>query len=280
MNPSLTQLFSACNLADEGRGSAFDVGAHHGEYAKFLIDTGMFADVVSFEPNPDNSVLLTTSNLATAGCRHRVVNVALGSESGAHEFYCNGDTATGSLLDYAVRPLREDVPRKQTVQVVTLDEFVAANPVTGRLQLLKIDTQGTDVAVIAGGARTIAEHRPIIQAELIHIPLYRGQCSPMALEEAIAGLGYRMYSLNNLHVTPEGRLAFCDALFVPNEMDIAITQQFTCIDDQISFRMQLETLSGICAERLAVINVLDTEVKRLRSVLAGAEAAAAVEEGR
>ncbi len=77
-----------------------------------------------------------------------------------------------------------------------------------------------------------------------------------------------MYSLNNLHVTTEGRLAFCDAIFIPKELDVPMTQKYACIDDQISFVTQIETLTTICAERLAVIEVLDNEVKRLNKTQA------------
>lgn len=75
-----------------------------------------------------------------------------------------------------------------------------------------------------------------------------------------------MYSLNNLHVTPEGRLAFCDAIFIPKELDIPVTQKFSCIDDLLSFKAQIQTLAKICAERMAVIELLDTEVQRLNKI--------------
>lgn len=45
-----------------------------------------------------------------------------------------------------------------------------------------------------------------------------------------------------------------------------MTQKYTCIDDQISFMTQIETLTKICAERLAVIELLDAEVKRLNQI--------------
>lgn len=75
-----------------------------------------------------------------------------------------------------------------------------------------------------------------------------------------------MYSLNNLHANSEGRLCFCDAIFIPKELNIPTTQKFHCIDDEMSFQSQIQTLTDICAERLEVINVLDAEVQRLRNI--------------
>lgn len=79
-------------------------------------------------------------------------------------------------------------------------------------------------------------------------------------------MDYKMYSLNNLHVTPEGQLAFCDAVFIPKELDIPVTQKYSCIDDQLSFQIQIQTLTQICEERLAVIDLLDAEVQRLSRI--------------
>jgi len=70
-----------------------------------------------------------------------------------------------------------------------------------------------------------------------------------------------------LHVTPEGRLAFGDVIFIPKELNMPLTQIFSCIDDQISFQRQIQIFMEICAERMAVINVLDAEVQRLRNIV-------------
>lgn len=67
--------------------------------------------------------------------------------------------------------------------------------------------------------------------------------------------------MNNLHVTAEGRLAFCDAIFVPKELNITLTQKYSCIDDQVSYANQINALTKICAERLALIERLDAEVQ-------------------
>ena len=267
MNPRLSQLLqSACSSEKATHCFAIDVGAHYGEYAKFLISTGLFSKVVSFEPNPESYLKLLNEVSATADCEFTVINSALSSESGILDLYCDDDTATASLLKYDQDYINHGTLKKRSVPVSTLDEYLIGNPAGDRLQILKIDTQGNDLAVIKGGERAISAHRPIIQTEFNYIPLYKGQCSPAKLSDALSQLDYEMYSLNNLHVTPEGRLAFCDAIFIPKELDIPITQKYSCIDDQISFQSQIQTLTEICAERLAVINVLDAGVQRLSTI--------------
>lgn len=267
MNQSLSQLLQLVCHSEKGNCFAIDVGAHHGEYSKFLISTGFYSNVISFEPNPESYRKLLNEVSSTNYCEFEAINSALSAQSGTFDLYCDENTATASLLKYGPSYLNHGTPKKCTVPVFTLDEYLTRNPVSGKFQLLKIDTQGNDLSVIGGGRRSISEHRPIIQTEFIYTPLYENQCLPLELSETLSQLNYEMYSLNNLHVTPEGRLAFCDAIFVPKELDIPVTQKYSCIDDQISFRSQIDTFTKICAERLTVIEILDAEVQRLSKII-------------
>lgn len=267
MNTSLASLLPL--VSDQNKNKpcfAIDVGAHHGEFSKFLMQTGLFEKVLAFEPNFESYLATKSAVSAQSNCLFEVINSALSSESGTLDLYCDADNATASLLQYDSSYLNFGQIKRHNVSVLTLDEYLDTNSDLGRLQFLKIDTQGNDLSVIKGGGRTILAHRPIIQTEFIYVPLYEGQCSPAELSEALFSLNYEMYSLNNLHITPEGRLAFCDAIFIPKELDIPVTQKYSCIDDQISFQSQIQTLTKICEERLAVIDLLDAEVQRYRKI--------------
>jgi FkbM family methyltransferase len=265
MNTSLSKLLSALSNNSNSVFFAIDVGAHYGEYTKFLMKTGFFCHIVSFEPNPESYLSLLEQVSSTDNCEHQAVNSALSYKSGTLDLYCDGDSATASLLQYDSNYLGRGQIRTHTVPVLTLDEYLAKHPSLGRLQLLKIDTQGNDLSVIRGGLETIAMHRPIIQTEFIYTHMYKGQCSPTELSDALISLDYEIYSLNNLHITAEGRLAFCDAIFVPKELNIPSTQEYSCIDDEVSYTTQINTLSKICEERLALIEQLDAEVRRLNA---------------
>lgn len=264
MNQSLSQLMKFIFKQENAISSfAIDVGAHYGEYTKFITSTGFFGHVVSFEPNPESYLALLNQVSSTNNCELQAVNAALSDKSGMLDLFCDADTATASLLPFNSNYIGHGQVITHTVPVVTLDEYLDKHSSFGRLQLLKIDTQGNDLAVIKGGGNTIATHRPIIQTEFIYIPLYKDQCSPAELSEALVSLGYEMYSLNNLHVTTEGRLAFCDAIFIPKELNMPFTQKYSCTDDQLSYTTQINTLMQICKERLALIERLDAEVQHL-----------------
>lgn len=242
---------------------AIDVGAHLGAFSRELLDSGLFEGVVAFEPNPANAESLERLAAGLKGLR--VERSAVGAAPGQHDFHCDADTATGSLLAYRKGYATAGPVTTLRVPVVTLDDYRAASHLArARIGLVKIDTQGHDLAVIEGASRTLASDRPLVIAELIHAPLYDGQALPEEILARMKASGYALYSMFNIHATAEGRLAFADALFVPAELEVPQSGEFVQIDHHASFLAQIEALEIVCRERLDVINVLDAEVKRLR----------------
>jgi FkbM family methyltransferase len=248
------------------RGVAVDVGAHVGGLSRALLDSALFDRVIAFEPRPENADAL--ERLENAGAL-RVERSAVGERAGEAVFHFDDDTATGSLLPYGEAYANRGTVRALRVPVVTLDDHGASALHEAPVALLKIDTQGHDLAVIRGAARTIARDRPVVMAEVIYIPLYRGQARPAEILAAMEASGYELYALFNIHATVEGRLAFADALFAPREWQVPHTHRFVQLDEHESLRTQIGILDGICRERLDVINVLDAEVKRLASLQRG-----------
>lgn len=246
----------------ERSGLAIDVGAHVGEFSKILIDSELFEGVIAFEPNPVNAEVL--ADLATNEHKLTVVRCAVGATQGKSDFYCDENTSTGSLLSYREDYVTDGLTRKWSVPVVALDTYRSSVECNGReISLIKIDTQGHDLAVIQGASKILMSDRPLVIAELIYIPLYSGQAAPEKIISQMLKYGYQLYTLFNIHVTVEGRMAYADVLFIPAELDVPISQRFVQVDDHASWQSQIKALEEICRERLSVINVLDAEVKRL-----------------
>lgn len=151
MNKSLSSLLPHISDKYGQLCFAIDVGAHHGEFSKFLIKTGLFSKIIAFEPNLESYLAIKKGIDSGAGCAFEVINSGLSDESGMSNLYCDEDTATASLLKYAPNYNSNGAIKKSAVVVLTLDEYVEANPGLGKLQFLKIDTQGNDLAVIKGG---------------------------------------------------------------------------------------------------------------------------------
>jgi len=267
MNDHLLPLIRRKIAQNDSRSCvAVDVGSHHGKFSEYLVKSNLFRSVIAFEPNPSSFAQTNQLVASTANCHFYAENVALSVDKGSQDFYCNVYTATASLLPYHRNQSLSAQVTKQKVATVSLDGYLENSQGLGDIVFLKIDTQGNDLNVIMGAQQAISTYRPVIKVELIYIPLYEGQCSPEQIIEKLKDWDYAVFSLNSLHVTAEGQLAFCDAIFVPQELAIPITQNFTCIDNLDSYLSQIETLTKICEERLQLIERLDSEIKKFRSI--------------
>lgn len=151
MNTSLSKLLSLIFRQYNKKSFTIDVGAHYGEFTKYLISTCFFSHIVSFEPNPKSYAKLLGQISSTDNCVFEEVNYALSHQSELLDLYCDDDTATVSLLKYDSTYLGHGQINAHSVLVITLDDYLDKHSNFGLLQLLKIDTQGNDLSVIKGG---------------------------------------------------------------------------------------------------------------------------------
>lgn len=169
-------------LLREGRLQTFyDIGTNYGTHSLPLLIHGV--RVISVEPNP------TCHSFFRELCRVNGVtpdlrDVALGNADGTVRLaYPPDETWLGTVSadvasDLAVghELVFVDVP------MTTLDNMVATgDPVP---DLIKVDTEGHDVAVLEGGRRLLERHKPAIVFEA-----WRLDERP-ALHDLLSGLGY------------------------------------------------------------------------------------------
>jgi FkbM family methyltransferase len=152
-----------------------DVGGNVGQSVLSLYTVFPAATVVSFEPNP--SAFSKLRRLTNRFPGLTVIAAGLSDEAGEAELYVpcyNGNALTGlASFDYesASGWLRPDRvwrfdSQKLTVtsrrlSLVRLDDY-GLQP-----DFIKIDVQGLEDRVLAGGLATIRKHRPVIMAETI-----------------------------------------------------------------------------------------------------------------
>jgi FkbM family methyltransferase len=202
----------------------FDVGAHHGHVA--LRYRRMFpgSRVHCFEPFPPSFAQLQ----ARVGHDPAVElhALALSSASGHAQLNANAVSDTNSLLpsdprtqEFWGKGMFERVEQVD-VQTVTLDEFCARERIE-RIDILKIDVQGHEFAVLDGARRMLGERRiGLLYFELIVAPNYVGQRPPRDYFDLLEASGYELIDLFNpirrLH-----RLVQADVLFTPRATDPA-----------------------------------------------------------
>lgn len=196
----------------------FDVGANIGtitEKYRYMFPGAM---IYAFEPFPE--VFKELGQRLRNDKRIIPCNLALGSAQGKSALRVNASSVTNSLLeseDSAASFWGEglmETTRTIEVEVATLDEFCRKNQIES-IDVLKIDTQGTENEVLRGAAGMLSGGRiRVIYTEMIVVPSYKGQSKPHELMGFLDGFGYDLLGLYNLWSRSDGRLLQMDAIFV------------------------------------------------------------------
>jgi FkbM family methyltransferase len=148
-------------------GVLLDVGANHGAYSRLLRALAPTARIVAFEPHPTTFAYLHKAMADIASVE--LVNQAVGSQSGSltlYDFRADDGSTQASLSESAVALYSADIVA-HPVQCTTIDEFMSEAGIE-RIDLLKIDTEGHDLAVLQGARQALQARRVgMIQFEFI-----------------------------------------------------------------------------------------------------------------
>ena len=196
--PEMTPLwFELASRADV----ILDVGAHVGLYTLLAAHANSRSKIFAFEPHPTVYGRLVR-NVALNGVKNvRCVQAACGAMGGTGEL-CEVDrpgVPSGSTLDSRFMKPEWGI-RSRVVSVVLLDEVVAGADLA-TVDLVKLDTEGTEPQVLEGMRNTLRRHRPLIFCEVLPA---RGTAE--ALEAVFGSLGYRYYLLESSGPRLMGRI--------------------------------------------------------------------------
>ncbi len=195
----------------------FDVGANVGNMvAKYK---AMFpqARIHAFEPFKESYRKLQERCQGMDGV---VLNqTGAGDRAGRRQFHANKVASTNSLLPASKEGLatsggdRFSTEKLIEIELTTLDDYTDLRGVD-RIDLLKLDVQGSEPEVLNGASRLLERKAVgLIFTEIMVTKFYEGQQS---LHEALAmydRLGFRLYNFYDLSAF-EGPLRQLDAIFV------------------------------------------------------------------
>jgi len=205
-------------LASRPVRTIFDVGANVGDMTGLFASSFPDAAVHAFEPNPHVAARLRQR----FDTEPRVVinQCALGAATSRIDLYSYSNTAISSLIPVApdgasfmdgeIR-LTERIP----VSVDTIDRYLEANGIES-LDIMKIDTQGYERAVLEGAASALASRRiRFILAEILFVPLYENQTSYADLLFYLWNSGYELVDFYDFVYDTNGHVKWGDGLFRP-----------------------------------------------------------------
>lgn len=198
-----------------------DIGAHTGESIASFRNACPSSQIHAFEPTPETWLALEQRWGAKPGIH--LNQAAVGDHSGTVTFYTGPLAQTNSVL-----PIDEDAEWyglfKRTrfakkvnipieVDIITVDDYCLKAAID-HIDLLKIDTQGNDVACVRGAQRMIAESRiDAIHLELIFGEFYNDRNSFYDVEQLILPYGFRLANLYYPHIMNR-RTMQLDALYI------------------------------------------------------------------
>jgi FkbM family methyltransferase len=191
----------------------FDVGANEGQTSLQLSQLFPDASIWAFEPSPATFGRLLENVAAHPAIKAR--ELALGDDNQSRQLFEYDNTVLSSLhpeANYIKRFPQPATPR--LVEVETVDRFCHEHAI-GRINVLKVDTEGFDLPVLAGAALMLGRGAiDFICVEFNDIETDDGTGALGPMARLIRPFGYRFIaSYNDYIVTSGEHFGVSNALF-------------------------------------------------------------------
>jgi FkbM family methyltransferase len=190
-----------------------DVGAHYGEKTFEPAERDPALRVYAFEPN-----LPVAARTIGRLPNYVVLPMAVAEEDGCADFHLNAFAAASSLLPFDPAGLKGwvggdqlAVLRKVCVPTIRLDTFLNLMGIA-EVDFLKIDAQGSDLAVIRSLGDRIADVRSLsLEVQINPVPLYAGGSDKQAVIDYLRRRGFALVSTERQSYDQEENLSFSRA---------------------------------------------------------------------
>jgi FkbM family methyltransferase len=195
-----------------------DIGANEGQWISSLMELLPISKIWIFEPNPDAMKTCQRKIGKPAGVTYFCL--ALGDADGQAELHVTASSDFASILPPNVEFLGKHywpgaacVVSNKQVQIATLDSLVSESQ---SVDLLKVDVQGFERAVLSGAQRVLRRTKAVlIEANLQSH--YLGDDTFPALWNQLADQGFSLWSFSSPYTNRDGKALWTDALFVKND---------------------------------------------------------------
>ena len=173
--------------------SFIDIGANTGYYSILAASVNKEINVHAFEPaNGPSYYLRQNINLNGFEQNIKAHSIALSDKESEVEFYEVQNSKYRYLKHNlgGVGSLKKESNSKRTstiVNAIMLDTFVM-NQGINKIDLIKIDTEGTENLILTGAQKTISQFKPIIICETLFNTIEK------ELEDIMKSHGYEFYN--------------------------------------------------------------------------------------
>jgi FkbM family methyltransferase len=170
-----------------------DVGANIGLFTLIAAcSVGPAGRVIAFEPTSVTYARLVDNVRLNGFSNVRCVNSALSDRSGYLDLIqsTDGFDAWNSFAE----PTMGTENLRERVEVIEWDHYARSHNLSGLITMMKIDVEGWESRVLAGGKEVIARpDAPVLQIEFTEPSAKAAGSSCRNLYECLEGFGYQMF---------------------------------------------------------------------------------------
>jgi len=169
--------------------TVFDIGANIGIYTLIASQNiKQNGRVYSFEP-AEWSYNRLQQNINLSKYNNIIINkFGISDFTGEIKFHICEDDAYNSIGN---RPMK-DVISVKTIKVFSLDDYVILNKI-GRIDIIKVDTEGAEYLVFKGAEKTLMKHSPTIFFEYNPYAAKGYEFSSLEALRLVESYGYHCY---------------------------------------------------------------------------------------
>ena len=200
----------------------FDVGAHIGFHTVFAAHRiGPSGRALAFEADPHLFERLSR-NLSQFRWA-QATNAAVWERTGSLVFE---RSSTKDESGWGTVSAVRDFGKGEHVEIpsIALDEW-CSNLRLDRWDLMKLDAEGSELAVLRGARSLLSRFRPVLILEINAVLLEQAGNSPSGLADFLQEREYNLYQLEFRRLedwSHHKRTSFCDAVCVPRERETEI----------------------------------------------------------
>lgn len=209
-----------------------DIGANIGIFSFSARSALPGITVYGFEPHPRNAECFSLTAKLNGWKNVFLENIALGESEGEINLYLDESDAGGHSIFLDNLWNNQASTQAIRVPISTLDSWCHRHALT-RLDVIKMDVQGAEAAVIRGGQEALARFRPSLLVELQHEHLAEPESFITALEALpftyrVTNLAGETGDMNKLREwAKEGfarKVLFGDYFFTPVDPAASLTR--------------------------------------------------------
>lgn len=193
-----------------------DIGGNIGSFALRFARKAARGRVVSFEPHPATFAKLKANKALNGIANLEVVNLGIGAEEAVHRLHQVVENNSGMNRIITGAEVDPSLPFAE-IKVVPLAKGLVGTAIS-QVDLLKIDVEGFEDAVLQGSEEIIRRDRPMLFVEVIDANLRENASSARQLVDRLMGWGYQVTdAISGRAITAEEDLLGCsmDMVFRP-----------------------------------------------------------------